>query len=104
MKRLLAALLLSAAPAHAQFISGNEWLNRYRSTEPIQRVSALSYVTGVLDGSLLVCVPPGVTVGQVSDMTARAIVEVAHLRHHSASTFVIAVAGAVWPCKNEERL
>lgn len=106
MKRLLAVALLVAAPAHAQFRTGNEWLSMYRSTVTVERTYALGYIAGVIDGHPNICTAQGVTLQQAADMVAHAITVAPSMRHHPASLFATVVLEKEWPCKQtrEQRL
>ena len=102
MRRTLAALALTAclAPAHAaSFYTGNDWLRHYTSTQTHDQVAILAFTAGVADGHPNICIPAGVTLGQMADMVHGALVRVPEMRHNSAAVFVIAVLEPVWPCK-----
>lgn len=100
MKRALVALALTVCctPAYAQFYTGNDWLRKYTSKQVHDQIAILGYTAGIADGHPNICIPNGVTLGQMADMVHGALVRVPEHRHHSAAVFVIAVLEPVWPC------
>lgn len=98
-----AVLLLVATPTCAQVLTGNQWLSRYQGAETSDRIYSLAYVAGAIDGGGKFCAPSTVTVGQVSDMTARLITNMVADRHLPAAWFVNAVGESTWPCKQPVR-
>ncbi len=106
MKRTLAALALvvAAAPAAAQYTTGNVLLSRITSPELHERLYATSYIHGVIDATLGLeqCTPAGVTGQQLTDMTRRLLEISPAQRHMPAALFVVAVAQAEWPCPKQQ--
>jgi hypothetical protein len=91
--------LLAALPAHAAFYTGNDWLRHYTSTQTHDQVAILAFTAGVADGHPNICIPAGVTLGQLADMVRDSLVALPAMRHHPAAAFVIATLEPVWPCK-----
>jgi hypothetical protein len=104
---ILAALLASGA-AHAEFISGNDLLQRMTG-EPLERTFAMGYVAGVYDTTvtLIHCAPANVTLRQVTDTVQRGLEVMPATRHKSADYLVNQILKVVWPCaekpKNDSR-
>lgn len=103
MRRLAAVLLLMSSSASAQVLTGNQWLARYQGAEALDRIYSFAYVGGAIDGGGKFCAPQNVTVGQISEMTARLIINMVADRHLPAAWFVNAVGEATWPCKQQAR-
>ena len=101
MRRTLAALALTAclAPAHAGFYTGNDWLRHFTSKHERDQIAILAFTAGVADGHPNICIPAGVTLGQLADMVRDSLVALPAMRHHPAAAFVIATLEPVWPCK-----
>lgn len=98
---LILCLSLSVGQAHAEYISGNDLLSRLNSESYSDRGFALGYVAGVadaLDGFIL-CIPEGVTIGQLKDITTTHLRASAQTRHKSAAGLIMDALVAVWPCK-----
>ena len=104
MKRAAILFALAASSAHAQFLSGNELLERLNGST-VQQVNAIGYIAGVADAELgsVWCPPPAITVRQVADLTKRTLDMVPEKRHESASAFVIAAVRMTWPCENKSK-
>lgn len=99
-----ASLLILAAlsgPASAQFLTGNQWLERYRSSGT-DRIYALGFVAGAIDSSE-VCMPVGATLGQAAEIVERALVGLPEMRHLDAAAFVVAATQTAWPCKQPRK-
>jgi hypothetical protein len=105
MKKLLIALLMVPAMAHAEFWTGNKLYERLTSAETTDRIQAMGYVMGVYDVAVhaLFC-PPGsetnITVGQIRDMASNWLANNPHRRSESAEKLVIEAFRQVWPCRN----
>ena len=69
------AVAMLATVAHAEFISGNELLQRLESSESYDRGLGMGYVAGVFDATsgLHHCSPSSVSLGQMRDMTLKAL-------------------------------
>lgn len=102
MKKLIILALLPIA-ANAEFLSGNELLERIRSTDG-RRNTALGYIMGVHDVTwrTLHCSPQTVTAGQVLDMVEQALIKTPEQRHVNADAYVIAALQSAWPCPRRE--
>ena len=102
MKRLLIALTAALAfSAQAQFISGNTLHTRINSTETHDRIWAMGFITGVSDAydGELFCVPNGVNVSQLVDITKDFIRRNPRDRHMVAAALVMLALVDVFPCK-----
>lgn len=101
MKKILigGAIAALGAGAAAEFIDGNKLLADMNGTHG-QQMSALGYVMGVADTltGVVVCMPPNVTSGQVSDMVENYLNNVPRERHWSGDVIVTKVLKAAWPC------
>ena len=105
MKKLIALTLLACTCAHAEFYNGNDLLRMMRGSTSDQ-ISAMGYVTGVADAlhKVSVCVPNGVTAGQVNDVVKAFLEATPSVRHFSADSVSTAALQAVWPCKRGQSL
>lgn len=96
-----AAALLAAAPARAEFWSGNDLLAHLTHTEAEQRLLGLGYVMGVFDtGSGVTHCPQNgrVTAGQLRDMTVQVLQAAPQLRDKTADVLLVAAFKTNWPC------
>lgn len=91
-KTLVAAIIaLTGASAQAEFLTGNELLQRIDSTDGIERSVGLGYVMGVFDmglGVLWCDVSTKVTAGQVRDITRSYLHSNPDTRHLTADVLV----------------
>lgn len=104
MKAAALILALAASSAQAQFLSGNELLERLNGST-IQQVQGIGYIMGVADaeaGSIW-CPPPTVTVRQIVDLTKRTLEMVPEKRHEGASAYVISSVRMAWPCESKPK-
>lgn len=103
MKNIIAAAAATMAmAANAQhFIDGNSLLGYIQSSEAVQRTMAMGFVSGVVDTMQndLVCVPPTVSIGQVTDLAKAHIIASPAERHQAAAFLVLRSVRNVWPCK-----
>jgi hypothetical protein len=103
---LIIALLLAspAAPAKAEFFTGNDLLARMKGTT-MEQVQALGYVQGVVDAysSVVICPPDNVTAGQVRDMIKNYLENLPAKRHFSADSLIGEALEKVWPCKQKRQ-
>lgn len=104
MKALALILTLAASSAQAQFMTGNELLERLNGST-VQQVHAMGYITGIADAEIgaVWCPPPNITVRQVVDLTRRTLDVVPEKRHESASFYVIAAVRMTWPCESKPK-
>lgn len=102
---VLIALLLAPKKANAEFLSGNDLLQRQSSSDSLDRVNAMGYVMGVFDVYVRVtfCSPSMVTVGQVNDMIRNYLSNNPAIRHRSAESLINDALKQVWPCKNQNK-
>lgn len=101
MKRLiLVGLLACASAAHAEFYTGNDLLRMMRGNNA-EQAAAFGYVVGVSDAlhKITLCVPNGVTVGQVNDVVLLWLDRNPQSRHFSADSMVVAALSPIWGCK-----
>lgn len=98
---ILIALLLAPKKADAEFLSGNDLLQRQSSSDTVERISAMGYVMGVFDVYLNVtfCAPNTVTAGQVNDMVKNYLSNNPAIRHRTAESIINEAFKQVWPCK-----
>ena len=102
MKRLLIALTAALAfSAQAQFVSGNILHTRANSTETHDRIWAMGFITGVADAydEELFCIPTGVNVSQLVDVTKDFIKRNPRERHLPAAMLVMLALVDTFPCK-----
>jgi hypothetical protein len=98
-KLLIAALCATSMTAHAEFWDGNKLLQRMNGST-FESMSASSYVAGVADAlnGVVYCAPSPVTLGQIVDMTKRALEQSPEKRHLPADIFVSSTLTKAWPC------
>ncbi|CAB4140385.1 hypothetical protein UFOVP669_30 [uncultured Caudovirales phage] len=99
---LTAALVLCVSvPASAEFLTGNDLLERLRSKDEGARVLALGYIMGASDAGNTVnhCLPINATAGQVRDVVYQWLEKTPSVRHHSADSIVNAMLSMVYPCQ-----
>lgn len=107
IKRLLPLLLALALPAHAQYMSGNDLLERLNDNDSaVKRSVALGYILGVADGldGQEVCVQRSVQAGQVRDVVHQWLRDNPALRHLPAAAIVAGSLSRVWPCQTGKKL
>lgn len=97
---IILAAALAATSASAEFITGNQLLDRMNSDLGYDRGVAAGYVMGAWDSSqgILHCAPAGITLGQIHDMVKQALINAPAVRHNSADAFVVYAANKAWPC------
>lgn len=104
MRKLLVALLMLPAMAHAEFWTGNKLYERLTSSDMTDRIQAMGYVMGVYDVAVHALFCPGsetnITVGQVRDMAMNWLANNPHRRNESAEKLVTEAFKQVWPCRN----
>ena len=102
---LILAAALAATSASAEFLTGNELLERINAEASYDRGIALGYIMGAFDAGqgTTHCAPANVTAGQVRDMVKNVLTSAPAARHHSADSFVSYALMEAWPCKKRER-
>ncbi len=94
-------LVLSAAPARAEWMSGNELHETCASGSAVDKALCLSYVMGVLDGSRFLDqplkTPTGATGGQVRDVVSKYLADHPEVREQPARTLVKSAVMDAWP-------
>ena len=107
MKAIISTILLTlSTAASANYITGNELLDRINRRDPMQDMFVYGYVSAVSDFTRgdLHCAPLNVTVGQVRDLTHQRLVREPSTRHRSASLLVAIALMEVWPCEKKSNL
>jgi hypothetical protein len=101
MKKLLVALLMVPAMAHAAFYTGNELLTKLNG-DSMDRLHALGYIQGAADAysGIIFCPPGTVTGGQLMDMIKNYLTNTPAVRHRAADVIIMEALQPVWPCKN----
>jgi len=105
VKALLAGMMFVCTSANAQYQSGND-LHRDLNDSNVQlKMYALGYIVGVADSVLdiAVCIPTGVTQGQLQDVMKNYLHANPQNRDISAHVLVIAALGQHWPCANKRK-
>lgn len=99
MKKIVLIAAFVYANAHAEFVTGNELLNRMNGDHG-QQMMAIGYVTGVHDSlrNVTHCSPLNITVGQVHEMVKNHLERNPEIRHKSADAHVSYVLNKTWPC------
>ena len=104
MKKLLVALLMIPAMAHAEFWTGNDLYNRMQSTSAMDNVQAYGYVMGVYDVYVHIVFCPGtenrITVKQINDIAQQYLVLNPSLRNKDAYFLIQSAFKNTWPCAN----
>lgn len=103
IKKLVLAAAVVCGPAHAEFYSGNDILQRMQSESLVEQVIAIGFVGGVADAfdSILFCPPTGATVGQARDIARRYLLLNPGLRHRAAAGLVVDALAEAWPCEKK---
>jgi hypothetical protein len=104
MKKLLIGLLLTCTTAQAEFISGNQLYDELRGNINA-KLYALGYIIGVVDRSMHqdICLPPGVTQGQIQDVVLNYLTAKPQMRNYSADISVVVALRQHWPCKEGKK-
>lgn len=100
IKKLMLTAALICGPAHAEFMTGNELLNRFNTESYADQGFAMGFVAGVADAmdNILLCMPEGATVGQARDIAIRYLRNNPQSRHRGASALVVDALSGAWPC------
>ena len=98
---IAAAAAFIAMSAQAHFIDGNQLLANIESQTPAERTFAIGFITGTVDAAQneIVCVPNGVTIKQVVDISKALLQKNPSIRHKEAAYIVLKAVSDVWPCK-----
>lgn len=96
----IAACVLDVAPANAAFYTGNELHEKCAETTPW---FCMGFIAGVIDhstGSLtrVICLPTGVTIGQVMDVVVNYLDDHPERRHRAAEEIVVDAGYQAFPC------
>jgi hypothetical protein len=108
---LLLLLAVLPTPAVAAFYSGNDFLSYCNAPETAAaRGKCTSFVAGAFDASELLltdrerdrsrffCVPPSVTLGQLTDVLLKYVRENPAERHETAVSLFFKAIWTAWPC------
>lgn len=100
IKKLILTAAVVCGPAHAQFYSGNELLQRMQGETVVDRMLSLGFVVGVADAwdGIMFCPPESVTTGQARDIAQRFLVLNPGKRHKPAAELVMDALAESWPC------
>lgn len=112
LKTILAAACIFALPfaAHADGLSGNEWVARCNApSDSAWRVACTAYVRGLADGLILrsvepgarACISPKVLANQLRDIGLRFMASNPKDRHLDAGVLLTIAFQEAWPCKPE---
>lgn len=101
---IIAAFVFAPAAVCAEFLSGNDLLQRIESSDSVNRSIALGYVMGVHDAlrSVTHCSPTTTTSGQVHDMVHVFLITNPQHRHASGDSIISHVLTARWPCEQRK--
>ena len=107
MKKLLVALLMVPAMAHAEFMTGNQLHSKLNSTDVSERIQALGYIQGVFDAGqhFRHCAPDniGITAGQIKDIVLKYLNDRPALRNITADLLIIDALKQIWPCPGQNK-
>lgn len=103
--KIIAALLAISSHAHAEFLSGNDLLERITSERATLNAVAIGYVMGVIDTGtgVLHCTPPSATAGQLADMVKGYLEKRPEIRHYSADSIINDMLKRTWPCASKQK-
>lgn len=99
---MLIPLLLAVTPA-TFFGTGNDLQTCNQISGPDEEIVCTAYTKGVLDGILLyaktvLCIPQGVTQGQILDIVKREIRDHPESRHYTAASLIVVALAKSFPC------
>lgn len=109
MKNLTALVALvccvTHATAQAEFKDGNKLHSELTNTGVVFPTLGMGYIMGVADalGGITHCMPENVTAGQLRDMVKNYLDTTPAVRHLPASSLVVRVLAATWPCAVEKK-
>lgn len=100
IRKLAMVAAVICGPAHAEFMTGNELLDRINGEGYTERGFAMGFIAGIADAmdNILLCMPEGATVGQARDIATRYLRNNPQIRHKGASVLVVDALSAAWPC------
>jgi hypothetical protein len=96
MAGLAVSMLIQPGYARAQIITGNklhEYCQKYDA-----RQFVYGYVTSVVDANKFLCVPTGVTVGQLADVVCGYLSNHPEKRHNDGAGLAFQALHASFPC------
>ncbi|WP_313462380.1 Rap1a/Tai family immunity protein [Achromobacter sp.] len=103
------AVVSFSASAEQDITSGNFWLRMCEGKETWEQGACTFYASGLHDGILLqqslsgtnklLCIPPGVTKGQIKDIWVKAMKDNPAQRHEQGDLIFAAAVSAAYPCK-----
>lgn len=106
MKKItVATICCLAMVAHADFLSGNDLLEKMTDKGMAARMVALGYVVGVSDASYTYahCMPKDVSSKQANDVVLQLLERNPSMRHYSAESLVVKALSETWPCKKSDK-
>jgi hypothetical protein len=98
------AMIFATTHANAAFESGNSLLAKATSSDPVEDVYFLGYVVGVADRitsnpfGTVVCLPSGVTKGQVSAVVKKWLENNPATLHYGADGLILDALHQSFPC------
>jgi hypothetical protein len=100
MKKLILSAALLAGSAHAEFMNGNDLLDKLTGTSTDQ-VLGLGYILGVFDASrgTYICPPGQITAGQTRDIVKGYLERNPQHRQNTGDLLTTIALATVWPCK-----
>jgi len=105
MKQLVIAVLTALSlSANASWITGNDLMKQFNGSE-FERGASIGFIVGVasaLDGDVL-CIPTGVTPGQMRDMVQQALRANPNIRHNQAEYIVAFTLMTEFPCETKPK-
>lgn len=108
MKRLLLITLALTVffPVDGKATTGNELYYDCVSSSDYDQTRCLAYISGVADGiglsdSLGLCVPTGVTYGQIQDVIVKFLGDRPEGRHYSASFLIYTALFDAYGCQGD---
>lgn len=104
--KLAAALIAVSLPANAAFLNGNDLhsLCQRSATDRLSDEQSSMFVVGVADAlqslsdGVGICIPDGVSGGQVRDVVCRSLSDFPELRHMEAGAISMASLTNSFPC------
>lgn len=106
MKKLIVTAMAALSfSAYADFKNGNKLYNQMISSDSIDNMVALGYVTGIIDAysGVLICLNDGVTAGQVNDVVKQYLFNNPAIRDKAASILVNNAISPIWPCQKKSK-
>lgn len=102
---LLVGGIILAGSAQAQFQTGNDLVNDMRSQSAVDRMFAAGYITGVADlgNGVSHCIPKGVTVGQLVDLSNKFLTNAPEIRNVAGDVILLELFRKTWPCATKGR-